>query len=438
MAPLVSYAKATPVRQDIATFAQDATKLAKFEAAIKEMQDRSKINANDPKGWLVNAKAHTDFCSNVATNSKQVHFCYWFLTWHRAYLHVTELKLREISGDQSLSHPYWNWTTDRCIPAAYTRSGSPLAHPVRFTPNRPLQPAEIDLREDDPDLQKLGVAALSATQFEAAGPDDIAFAFGGIARPNIFNAYDKSRLEGTPHVAIHNYVGGGLSATKFGDMTDLNAAARDPIFFAHHANLDRLWEIWRQDPARKNTEPRTAAFLNHKFVFPWLDGTSIQVSESDTLDIRKFNYVYDNLQVLRPGAATLIAAQEAGNSLPPIATEKLQVPLFPQSDGPTERKILQITDVENPKGPITIGIYIKPDTAPAQDLGINVGSFAAGLNGGETAWPTKTLSFDITAAANKFAGQLLTVQLIPLRLRAEGAEEYPDLKYGAMRIIARK
>src|SRR5712692_686256 len=133
-----------PVRQDIVEFAKDASRLAKFEAAIKEMQDRSKANPNDPRGWLINAKAHADFCSVPGTDPRQAHFCWWFLTWHRAYIAVTERKLREISSDQTLCYPYWNWSTDRRIPSAYARTGSPLANSVRFTPNRPVDDGEVD------------------------------------------------------------------------------------------------------------------------------------------------------------------------------------------------------------------------------------------------------------------------------------------------------
>jgi hypothetical protein len=50
------------------------------------------------------------------------------------------------------------------------------------------------------------------------------------------------------------------------------------------------------------------------------------------------------------------------------------------------------------------------------------------------------LSFDITAAAKKFAGSKIVVELIPQHIRAEGAggAEYPKLKYGQMRIYTDK
>jgi hypothetical protein len=63
-------------RLDSADFAKDADGVRKLEGAIQKMMDRSRKNAKDPKGWLVNAKAHLDFCATPGTNGpNQVHFC---------------------------------------------------------------------------------------------------------------------------------------------------------------------------------------------------------------------------------------------------------------------------------------------------------------------------------------------------------------------------
>jgi hypothetical protein len=87
----------------------------------------------------------------------------------------------------------------------------------------------------------------------------------------------------------------------------------------------------------------------------------------------------------------------------------------------------------------TVGVYLKTPQTPPEELGTNVGSFSALRAGGKIAWPSKTLSFDITAAAKKFAGQEIVVDLIPYKIRAEGVEEsYPKLKYGGMAIVTEK
>jgi len=425
------------VRQDIVAFAQDTARFAKFEAAIKEMQDRSATDPNDPKGWLINANAHNDFCAVPTPDGPdQIHFCYWFLAWHRAYISVAERKIREIAGDQTLAYPYWNWSSDRRIPQPFARAGSPLANAVRFTPNRPLRDGEVDFNPNDPVLKQLVVGALGSTFFEAMTPDDIADSFGGIARPNRFDAFDNNRLEGTPHGPVHVYVG-GTRGGRAGDMTDFATAGRDPIFFAHHCNLDRLWEIWRRDPARKATEPSADAFLTHAFPFTWLDGTMIQVTAGDTLDASKLGFTYDNFEVLRPGAPIVVAAQAAENRLAPVASGRLRVPLSPQAAGVNERKVLEITNIETPQAPTTIGVYVKPADAPASETGTEIGSFTAVLSGGRVVLPSKTLRFDMTAAANRFAGQEITVELVPYRISTDSDERYAPLKYERMRIVSK-
>ena len=54
-----------------------------------------------------------------------------------------------------------------------------------------------------------------------------------------------SILEGLPHNKVHNFVGGvgPLSPGPFGNMAN-NLSPIDPIFFLHHSNMDRLWDLW--------------------------------------------------------------------------------------------------------------------------------------------------------------------------------------------------
>ena len=429
-------------RMDIVTFAQDATRLANFEAAVQEMKDRSAADENDPKGWLTVANTHRDFCPNPMNDPNQMHYCYWFIGWHRAFISVTERKIRAISGDDSFSYPYWNWSSDRHIPQAFARAGSSLSNAVRYTPPRGLQDDEVDYNPDDPTLAALGVAALSARRFEATTPSRISRSFGGIARPNPAHAYGNNRLEGTPHGPVHVYVGGVSDEGDAGDMTDFSTAARDPIFFAHHGNLDRLWEIWRQNPAHRATEPTSDAFLNHRFVFTWIDGAPIEVPMSDVLDTTKLGYVYDSLDVFRPTPVGPMASAESTESAsgrpPAVGRQTLRVPLQPEAaPDENERKILEITDVEAPTQPMTVSVFVKPASAPADQLGTSIGTFSALRAGGEIAWPSQTLTFDITAVAKKYAGEQITVQLIPQHIRAQGAgpETYPPLKFGQMRIV---
>jgi polyphenol oxidase len=440
VASKTGYADTARTRMDIFSFAKDSGRTAKFEGAVKEMQDRSAKDPNDPKGWLANANMHRDFCSTPGPgDAAQIHYCWWFLAWHRAYISVTERKIRELSGDDSFSYPYWNWSSDRRIPAPYSTQGSSLAKAIRFPRSNPsgLSDGEVGYRRDDPDLEKLGVEALGATFFEAKTGDDIPFSFGGIARPNPENAYDNNALEDTPHGPVHNFCG-GQKGQRGGDMSDFLTAARDPIFFAHHGNLDRLWETWRQDPARKSTEPTTDAFQNHSFVFKWLDGAPIEVAMSDILDTTKLGYTYDYLDVFRPNGPIVVAEQTVPDRLAPIASQKLSVPLAAQGVDDGSRKYLEITGVANPNEALTVSVYLKPANAAATDAGTEVGTFSAVKNGGKIDWPSRRLVFDITNAARKFGGQELTVELVPHRIGSDADQKFAPLKYQQMQIITKR
>lgn len=431
-------------RMDIAAFGQDVTRLAKFEAAVKEMQERSIANPNDPKGWLVNANAHNDFCGIPSdTDPAQIHFCWWFLAWHRAYISITERKIREISGDDTFSYPYWNWSSDRRIPTAYARGGSPLANAVRFPRTQPLglTDGEVGFNQSDPVLKALGVAALGTTVFQAMTPDDIPFSFGGIARPNPGNLYDNNALEDTPHGPVHVYVGGRKTINGHqvpGDMSVFPTAARDPIFFAHHGNLDRLWETWRRDPVRKATEPTSDAFLKHKFVFTWVDGAPIEVPMSDVIETAKLGYKYDYLDVFRPNEPLIMAAQEVPERLPSIATQTLSVPLGAQSADAGERKYLEITGVQSPTEPMSVSVLVKSANALPSDRGTEIGTFAVVPLDGRTALSNRRLVFDITNAARQFGGQEITIELVPHRVGPDAQQSFPQLKYERMQIITRR
>lgn len=49
-------------------------------------------------------------------------------------------------------------------------------------------------------------------------------------------------FEGSVHTAVHLWVGSGKHF--FLDMGDSSSAVNDPLFFAHHANVDRIWNAW--------------------------------------------------------------------------------------------------------------------------------------------------------------------------------------------------
>ena len=426
-APVPSGAPAArlAVREDIVRLAAAPQRLARLEAAVGEMQRRSQADPNDPKGWAVHTRAHTQVCSAVSNaDPAQVHGCWWFLPWHRAFLAVTEWKLRALAGDPTLALPYWNWSSDRRIPAAFTRPGSPLAQAARYTADRDLRPVEVDHLLHDDALAALGVAALGARSFVARTPGEIPTSFGGIAKPNPDGWHGRSRTETIPHNAIHNYVGGEAPGGTLGDMTELATAAADPVFYAHHGNLDRLWEAWRQDPARRATEPDFAA---EQFLFPWLDGSMIAIAARDTLDTQRLGYVYDSLAALRDGTAPPGEAIARADADRPLATATLRLPRG------AAHSTLRISGVTPTDRPLSVEILLARPGDPAAS--ISVGAHAMGRKHSQAAFPDTELRFDITTAVARLGAPAVLVSVVPLPL-GPGQRDWPRFDHAGMEILA--
>jgi tyrosinase len=64
----------------------------------------------------------------------------------------------------------------------------------------------------------------------------------------------------TMHNVVHGWVGGSLSSGAVrprirGTML-LPTSPNDPVFFLHHANVDRLWAAWQAAHTGKTYEPK--------------------------------------------------------------------------------------------------------------------------------------------------------------------------------------
>jgi len=70
-----------------------------------------------------------------------------------------------------------------------------------------------------------------------------------------------------------------------GIMNNTSTSPTDPVFWMHHAEVDRLWQIWRQ------TNPNPAPLLSgaDRIMDPWAE------SYGDLLDIAALGYAYDSL-----------------------------------------------------------------------------------------------------------------------------------------------
>src|SRR5262249_52904151 len=150
----------------------------------------------------------------------------------------------------------------RSFPEAYAPTSQPLFWSGRPTFSSPTWP----LSDDQVDVQPL----LSVPTFGI---------FGGTAtlgRPT-------PAAFGGPHANVHN-------AFDPGDMADLRFSPRDPIFYAHHSNIDRLWSSWARDPDHQKptfSDDAKVYFYDEKRQWRF-------VLLSDLLDETRLGYKYSS------------------------------------------------------------------------------------------------------------------------------------------------
>ena len=91
---------------------------------------------------------------------------------------------------------------------------------------------------EKPELPDWAQTEVGAERVEAALAPKRFEDFGSSPSEHHHQRAIMTTLESAPHNNIHNAVGGGP-----GFMSELMAPV-DPIFWLHHANVDRLWDLW--------------------------------------------------------------------------------------------------------------------------------------------------------------------------------------------------
>ncbi len=93
--------------------------------------------------------------------------------------------------------------------------------------------------------------------------DGIAPSFGGQWVPRLVHlGQPHGALERQVHDAVHGLIGGST-----GLMVRPETAAQDPIFWLHHANIDRLWERWLQLGGGRANPVNFSPWMNQCFTF---------------------------------------------------------------------------------------------------------------------------------------------------------------------------
>lgn len=275
-----------------------------------------------------------------------------FLPWHRVYVNAFEEALRSIDANVTL--PYWDWTSQASLSggmaaahtdaqfndAGVTRRNYLLAGPIEDR-------SRLTRRFGGSDLQRLRSIAQAANLAMNRGT---------------FLSFSQA-ME-APHGSLHIWVGG-----VNGDMASLPRAAFDPIFWSHHANVDRRWAVWQRDNPGEN--PPADVMSRVLPGFPdW------RVADTLNISAGRLDYTYDGLAVVPP------PSRAARLQTQPFAVMAVR----PEADVAVKpRVVVKIKDVCASGESFFCDVFIGDGAVPdeAQDRGFVFAGFFGifGMNG---------------------------------------------------------
>lgn len=289
----------TYVRRDIWTLEAadpwDPTTLG-YAKAIAEMQTR---DAADPTSWAYQAAVHGSYAPVPAgaTWNECQHGSWFFLPWHRMYLHYFERIVRSVvvaqGGPAEWALPYWNYDKGppaNSLPPAFRQPTLPdgSGNPLLLGGSR--RAAGINQGAALPAAATSSADAFQFVNFSGSPEPGL----GGPASAPVHFSGAFGALESTPHNIVHVLIGGrSASRCSGGWMSDPNCAAQDPIFWLHHANIDRLWSAWIAR-GEGRADPNDPAWRGQSFTFHDETGAAVALTPADVLDTAaQLGYTYD-------------------------------------------------------------------------------------------------------------------------------------------------
>lgn len=226
---------------------------------VEERRDQASLNATQQERYVcafstIAANGTLGQFVKIHGETHYQHGTQRFLPWHRVFLLLLEQALQSIHPDVTI--PYWDWTqsSEQTFPAWLAGVTPTVVMPpplANITPNRSPGPTS-------------DLASITSSVPSIMGDSDF--------------ASFTSQLEGV-HGAVHVWVGGTMSW--------IPTAPSDPIFWMHHANIDRLWAKWQASHAGLNPNlPGPPGTATSPVMDPW------SYTEPDTRSISAMGYEY--------------------------------------------------------------------------------------------------------------------------------------------------
>jgi tyrosinase len=293
------------------------TTLEWYSKAVVAMKKKP---TTDPTSWKYQAAMHgfnstLSFWKGSAPLPKQAertgfwnqcqHGSWFFLPWHRMYLacfeQIVAQTIVDLGGPQGWTLPFWDYSDSsnpnaRTIPAAFT------------SPNNATNGLWITGRVSNTIPPKyVALGALNTIPYAGDGRTS-PLGFGGPETAFSHGGGTHGQLESLPHDMVHVAISGA--------MGDPRTAALDPIFWLHHANIDRLWQVWLNDGGRTN--PVKSAWLNHSFDFHDNKGNRLEMKVSQVIDTGNVlsGYTYQGVAAGGAMAAHVATPERTDFSIP--------------------------------------------------------------------------------------------------------------------------
>jgi tyrosinase len=243
------------VRRDVGKMDASDPILVAYGNAIQKMQALPNTN---PLSWAYQAAIHgTTLPGSLTAWNTCEHSTDFFWSWHRMYLYWFERLIRKMCNEPCWSLPYWDWAPggELLLPAPFRVTTSPL-----FAPRNPA------INNGAGSLNPLAVSITSA-----------------FSNTNFLTA---NQMIQDPHGNVHWEVGGWMCCVP--------TAAQDPIFYLHHANVDRQWNLWLAQGGGRSDPLGDATWRNRQFTFFDENGAQVQMNACQILRAaQQLNYVYE-------------------------------------------------------------------------------------------------------------------------------------------------
>ena len=237
-----------------------------FLTASERTRLASALNAVNASGFL-----ETLATQHSANFNSGIHWGSAFLPWHRWFLRVLEQQMQV--HEPGVMIPYWDWTRPdsrnidvepwKSFFGGRSNSGGQFDH---WTYTRSATDGGAHL----PELLPGGMGSSIVNRLAAT-------TFAG------FRAIESSG----GHGGGHNWVGGTMAG---------GASPRDPLFWLHHGNIDKLWAIWQRNNPGASQYNLTAAPGNDSVPAAMVPLNSPMIGGStpnQMLDHVALGYTYD-------------------------------------------------------------------------------------------------------------------------------------------------